>query len=45
VKADDLRQSFEKFGDIAEIIMKGRYAFVDYKDVQSAKAAVQAMHG
>jgi RNA recognition motif-containing protein len=45
VTADDLRQSFEKFGDIAEIIMKGRYAFVDYKDVQSAKAAVQAMHG
>ena len=43
--SDDLRQSFEKFGDIAEIIMKGRYAFVDYKDFHSAKAAVQAMHG
>lgn len=40
VTADDLRQPFEKFGDVREVIMKGRYAFIDFKDVKDAQTAV-----
>lgn len=40
-----MRLPFEKFGDVAEVIMKGRYAFIDFKDVDGAKAAVLAMNG
>lgn len=44
VTADDLRQPFEKFGDVREVIMKGRYAFIDFKDVKDAQTAVQELH-
>jgi RNA recognition motif-containing protein len=44
VTADDLRVPFEKFGPVREVIMKGKYAFIDFKDVKDAAAAVQELH-
>jgi RNA recognition motif-containing protein len=43
VTGDDLRQHFEKFNPI-DVIMKGKYAFVDFKDVKDAEAAVKNLH-
>ena len=45
VTADDLREPFEKFGPVKEIIMKNRYSFIEYENIKDAKDAVQAMNG
>ena len=44
VTADDLRIPFEKFGVVREVIMKGKYAFIDFRDVKDAQAAVLDMN-
>ena len=44
VTADDLRQPFEKFGRVREVIMKGKYAFIDFKELEEAQMAVQEMN-
>jgi len=31
---------FEKYGPVREVIMKGKYAFIDFRDVKDAGNAV-----
>ena len=39
-----MRHPFEKFGTVEEVIMKGKYAFIDYREIKDAEAAVIAMN-
>jgi len=32
ITADDLREPFEKFGAIKQILMKNRYSFIEYEN-------------
>lgn len=43
VTADDLREPFEKFGPIRDVVMKGKYAFIDYESPKDAAAAIADM--
>jgi len=45
VREEDLREPFEKFGPIRSVIMKGKYAFIDYRESKDALEAVQKMNG
>ncbi len=44
VTGDDLKMAFEKFGMLNEVIMKGKYAFIDFKHEKDAAAAVVEMN-
>ena len=39
--ADDLEQLFEKCGTIRDIVMKNKYAFIDFKSHDDAAEAVK----
>lgn len=49
VQEDDLRQTFEKFGDIKDIYIKPKdtfaFAFVTYYDMDAASNAIQDCNG
>ena len=42
---EHLRELFDKFGPIKEIIMKGKYAFVHFREPKDATEAVQSVDG
>lgn len=42
--ADDLKKHFDNFGPIHDIVMKGRYAFIDFAMPEDARAAVKEMN-
>lgn len=44
-REDDLREKFQKYGRIKNIVLKTTYAFIDYDDHESAEQAVKEMNG
>ena len=42
---DDLREAFDQFGPIRDIVMKGKYAFIDFQNAKDAQFAVGEMNG
>lgn len=40
VDSRDLKDLFSPFGPIQDIIMKGRYAFVEFERLKDAEAAI-----
>lgn len=42
---EDLREPFQRFGQIREIFMKGKYAFVEYENVVDAQNCIRDMNG
>lgn len=44
-REDDIRRAFAEFGAIRDIVMKPRYAFIDFKYPQDAAVAVTKMNG
>ena len=42
---EHLRELFDKFGPIKDIVMKGKYAFVHFREPKDATEAVQAVDG
>ena len=40
----DLREAFDKFGPIREVTLKGRYAFVEFENLDDAKAACSELN-
>lgn len=45
ITSDDLKDGFDKFGPIRDVVMKGKYAFLDYEKTEDANAAIEAMNG
>jgi len=43
--ADDLQSHFAQFGPIREVVMKGKYAFIDYESPKDAGVAVIETNG
>jgi len=44
VVADDLKEAFEQYGQIREIVMKGAYAFIDFVDPKDVDEAITKMN-
>lgn len=42
---DDLRQQFQKYGEIKDLVLKKFYAFIDYRDHTAAEEAIRDMNG
>ena len=45
ISPEDLREAFEKFGAIRDIVIKGKYAFIDFEQARDAKAAIEGLDG
>jgi RNA recognition motif-containing protein len=45
ISEGDLRDLFSKHGKVANIALKGHYAFVGMQNMQGAKDAIKALHG
>jgi len=41
----DVRDLFAKYGQIAEVVMKGRYAFVEFENHMDAENAIHETNG
>eukprot|EP00921_Rhytidocystis_pertsovi_P002604 GHVQ01004501.1.p1 GENE.GHVQ01004501.1~~GHVQ01004501.1.p1 ORF type:complete len:513 (+),score=93.42 GHVQ01004501.1:168-1706(+) len=44
-KDEDLRNEFQKFGELKSIDCKSRYAFLEFEEVESAEEALKNMNG
>lgn len=44
VTRDDLQELFSPFGPISDILVKGRYAFVNFEKESDANAAIRDTH-
>ena len=45
VNEDQIRELFEKHGDIKEVTLKRNYGFVEYEEEDNARAAIDALDG
>ncbi|KRX01624.1 hypothetical protein PPERSA_00331 [Pseudocohnilembus persalinus] len=45
IRKEDILAEFGKYGEIADILKKDDYAFIEYKVPESAKAAIQGLNG
>lgn len=45
ITADDLEKVFETCGPIRDIVMKNKYAFIDFKSNADAADAIKKFHG
>jgi RNA recognition motif-containing protein len=41
----DLHDAFDGFGEITEVFMKGKYAFIEYRSAKDAADAIAEMNG
>ena len=45
IRQEDLEDAFKEFGEIKEVTVKRDFAFVDFKDPESARKAVDGFQG
>lgn len=41
----DIQELFAEFGPVEEVIPKGRYAFVEFRNYEDAQRAIKHKHG
>jgi len=44
VREDTVRRTFEEFGKVWEILLKGSYVFIEYEHEGAAMKAIEKMH-